>query len=278
MAGIGLQAPHLAGDRRQLLDREVGQTALELGEAGIGVEGLDLAARALGQGREDRQQVRGLRPLLRVVRHAQDAVRLRPPDLERDRVGVVDQADPRLFGRVRLGHLLGAVAQRHDPRGLAQDHRLGQREQLDLEAAVERARDVARQLQMLLLVLAHRHMGRPVGQDVGRHQDRVGVEADRGVLAILPGLLLELGHAVEPAQRAHAAQHPGQLRMRRHAALREQDRTLGIDASREQGRCRLAGVGPHLRGRVQGGQRVLVDQAIDAVILRLQPHPVTDGA
>ena len=70
------------------------------------------------------------------------------------------------------------------------------------EIVVELLRDVARQLEMLLLVVADRHVRGAVDQDVGRHQVRIGEQPDRGVLAVLAGLLLELGHAVEPAQRA----------------------------------------------------------------------------
>ena len=83
---------------------------------------------------------------------------------------------------------------------------------------VELLRDVARQLEVLLLVLAHRHMRRAVDQDVGRHQDRIGEEADRGVLPVLAGLLLELGHAVEPAHAGDAVEHPGELRVLVHLA------------------------------------------------------------
>ena len=167
---------------------------------------------------------------------------------------------------------------RHHARGLAQDHRLGQREQLDGEAAVERAGDVAGELQMLLLVLADRHVGRLVDQDVGRHQHRVGEQADRRVLAVLAGLLLELGHPVEPAHLADAAQHPGELGVRRDVALHEQDRALRVDAGGEQGGGRLAGVAAQLVGVLQRGQGVLVDQAVEAVIGRLQPHPMPDRA
>ena len=55
---------------------------------------------------------------------------------------------------------------------------------------------------MLLLVLADRHMGRVIEQNVGGHQVRIDVEPGRGVLAVLAGLLLELRHAVQPAERA----------------------------------------------------------------------------
>ena len=70
------------------------------------------------------------------------------------------------------------------------------------EVVVELLRDVAAELEMLLLVLADRHVRRAIDQDVGRHQARIGVKPDRGVLAVLAGLLLELGHAVEPAHAA----------------------------------------------------------------------------
>jgi hypothetical protein len=55
---------------------------------------------------------------------------------------------------------------------------------------------------MLLLVLADRHMRGAIDQNVGGHQVGIGIEADGGVLAVLAGLLLELRHAVEPAERA----------------------------------------------------------------------------
>src|SRR6267378_2215925 len=44
---------------------------------------------------------------------------------------------------------------------------------------VEFLRDVARQLEMLLLVLADRHMGGAIEQNIGRHQHRVIVETHR---------------------------------------------------------------------------------------------------
>ena len=89
------------------------------------------------------------------------------------------------------------------------------------EVIVEFLGDVARQLQMLLLVFAHRHMGRLVNQDVGGHQHRIGVEPHAGAFLVLAGFLLELGHAVHPAQPRHAIEDPAQLGMFRHLALVE---------------------------------------------------------
>ena len=106
-------------------------------------------------------------------------VGLRLADLLRDRVVAVGQVDPAHVRRVGLGHLRRAVAQAHDPRrGAAADIRLGRDEQLDVEVGVELDRDVARQLDMLLLVLADRHVGRLVEQDVGRLEHRIGEQAD----------------------------------------------------------------------------------------------------
>ena len=60
-----------------------------------------------------------------------------------------------------------------------------------LEIVVELGRDVAGQFQMLLLILAHRHMGRVVKQDIRRHQRRIGDKARaRRFSAFLPALSL----------------------------------------------------------------------------------------
>ena len=57
---------------------------------------------------------------------------------------------------------------------------------------------------MLLLVLADRHMGGAIEQNVGGHQHRIVEQAHGGVLAILAGLVLELRHAVQPADAGDA--------------------------------------------------------------------------
>ena len=93
---------------------------------------------------------------------------------------------------------------------------------------------------MLLLVLADRHMGRAIDQDVGGHQRRIGEQADRDVLAILAGLFLELRHAVEPAHAGDAIEHPGELGVLGDLALVEDDVLLRIDAAGDEGRGHLA--------------------------------------
>ena len=66
--------------------------------------------------------------------------------------------------------------------------------------AVEAFGDVARELEMLFLVGADRHVIRVVEQDIGRHQARVGEQAGVDVVGVLCGFILELRHAGELAE------------------------------------------------------------------------------
>src|SRR5262245_54200321 len=103
------------------------------------------------------------------------------------------------------------------------------------EIVVELLRDVARELQMLLLALADRHMGGAIGEDVGGHQTRIGKEPDRRILPILAGLLLELRHPVEPADARDAVEYPGEFGVLRNLALVEDDVLSRIDAGSDEG-------------------------------------------
>ncbi len=135
---------------------------------------------------------------------------------------------------------------------------------------------------MLLLVVADRHMGGAIHQNVGRHQHRIIVEADGRVLAVLAGLFLELGHAVEPADPRHAIEDPGQLRVSGDLALVEHDVLLRIDAAGDEGGGDFAGVArelgrtaPHVHPLRDGVQ---VDHAIQAVVGFLQFDEIDDRA
>ena len=121
------------------------------------------------------------------------------------------------------------------------------------KVVVELLGDVARQLQMLLLVVADRHVGRPIEQNVGRHQHGIIVEADRSVLAVLARLLLELGHPVQPAEPSDAIEDPGELGMLGDPALVEDRVGLGIDAAGEKSRCHFSRRARELRRVVTAG-------------------------
>ena len=239
---------------------------------------LDLGPRQIGQRGVDVEQIRGLGPVLGVIGQAHLAVRFGPLQLERDRVGIVGQIDPGVVRGIRAAHLLASVAQAHDARRLAHDHRLGQREELGIVLAIERAGDVARQLDVLLLVLADRHVGGAVRQDVGGLEHRVDVQAGERLLAVLARLVLELGHAVEPAERRDAVEDPGELGVRRHVALHEDGGVLGIQPGGQEPGRDLVGLGAQLRGLLRHGDRVQVDDAVDRLVLALQAHPVAHRA
>ena len=129
---------------------------------------------------------------------------------------------------------------------------------------------------MLLLVLAHRHMGRLVGEDVGGHQHRIDVEPDRSGLAVLAGLLLELRHAVQPADAGRAVQDPGKFGMGRDLALVEDHVLLRVDARGDERRRDLADRPRQLVGILRHGDRVHVDHAIEAFMLVLQRDELGD--
>ena len=143
---------------------------------------------------------------------------------------------------------------------------------------VELHGDVAGQFQMLLLVVADRHMRAAIDEDVGGHQAGIGEQAERGILAVLAGLVLELGHAVHPADAGDAIEHPGELRMLRHGRLVEDDVLFGIDARGDEGGGNRADLAAQIVMHQLRGQRMQVDDAIDAVIAILQRDELADRA
>ncbi len=131
---------------------------------------------------------------------------------------------------------------------------------------------------MLLLVLADRHMGGAINQNVGRHQRWIRIESDRGILPVLAGLLLELGHAVEPAEAGDAIEYPGELGVFGDLALVEHDVFFRIDAAGDKGGGDFADRLGQFRGLLPHGDRVQIDDAIDAVVTVLQFDEALDGA
>ena len=108
------------------------------------------------------------------------------------------------------------------------------------EAVVEALRDVAGELEVLALVVADRDEVGLVEQDVARHQHRVGEERRRDELVALR-LVLELRHAAQLAVARHGRQQPRRLGVRRHVALAEDRRALGVEARGEEHRGEVEG-------------------------------------
>ena len=134
---------------------------------------------------------------------------------------------------------------------------------------------------MLLLVFADRNVRRLVDADIRRHQHRIGVEADRRALLVLAALLLELGHAVEPAKARDAIEDPRQLGMLLHHRLCEDRRMLRIDARGDIRRRHFARGFAHIRGKGVAGilrQGMHVHHAEKAGHLVLHAHPILQRA
>src|SRR6516164_1523377 len=123
---------------------------------------------------------------------------------------------------------------------------------------------------MLLLVFADRDMGGAINQDVGGHQCRIGIEADRSILTVLAGFLLELGHAVEPAEPRHAIEYPSEFGVLGDLALVEYDISFRIDPAGQKGGGDLADRPRQFAGVLPYRNGVQIDDAINAVETVLQ--------
>ena len=92
---------------------------------------------------------------------------------------------------------------------------------------------VAGELQVLALIVAH---GDPLGvveEDVGRLEDGVGEEPDPHRLG-LPALVLELRHPAQLPDGGRALEEPGQPGVLGHVALDEEGADVGIEADGQQ--------------------------------------------
>ena len=179
-----------------------------------------------------------------------------------DRIGLVQHVDRALWAGPGCRHLALRILQVHDPGAHLAVATLGHDERL-AEAGVEALRDVAHQLDMLPLVVAHRHLRGPVGEHVGRHQHRVVEEPRADELPLRRRLLLELVHAVEVADRGHAGQKPAELRVLLDVALTEENAALGLESRGEQRRGGVVDGRSQQRGLVGNRRRVQVDDAVD---------------
>ena len=197
--------------------------------------------------------------------------------------------DQRAGLRERFGVALFLVllAQRPVHRGVARsealDRLLGLLLELRLAAVdvVEAARDLARDLDVRHLVLAHRDVLRAVQQDVGGLQQRIAEESVRGQIAVgkLRLLILVGRHALQPAERGDHRQQQMQLGMLGHARLDEQRRDARVQARRQPVDRHRPDVLLELRGvLVAGRERMPVGDEEIAFVLVLQLDPVLQRA
>ena len=164
------------------------------------------------------------------------------------------------------------MLQVHDPGGDG-DGMLRHHERLAV-AVVEAVRQVAGQLEMLALVVTHRHLLGVVEQDVGRLQRGIGEQSRRHEVGLI-GLLLELRHPPQPAERRGAP--ITQLSSACSATwLCTNSVHLGVETRRHQDLRDLDDLGAQHRRVLGDRESVEVDDAVDGVVLVLCPHPPPD--
>jgi hypothetical protein len=155
-------------------------------------------------------------------------------------------------------------------------HAFGHHERVAV-AVVEPGRDGSGQLQMLALVVAHRHLGGVVQQDVRGHQHRIGEQAEPH----RPGprrLLLELDHPGRLPVMGHAFQQVVQLGVLGDLGLHDQGGARRIDAGGEQHGGLFEGERPYRAGVVLHGHRMQIGDHRDRLGPVLRGDQRADGA
>jgi hypothetical protein len=142
---------------------------------------------------------------------------------------------------------------------------------------VELDGDVARHLEVLLLVLADGHDVRVEEDDVGGHEHRVGKEAEIGIDA-LGGLVLVAVRALEQAHGRERADQPGEFADLGDVALAPEDGLGGVEAAGQPVEGDALGVGAALPGVGQRRHRVVVGDEVVGVAAGLQLDGRAHGA
>ena len=211
-----------------------------------------------------------LRRIARIPEPLPRRVRHHGLELPAHRVLVFGDADD---VAVALGHL-ASVGSRQAGRRREPDVGFGDHVAVEL---VEPAGDLPGELHVRLLVLADRHHGGVVHEDVGRLQhgipeEPVGVEVL--LLQFLDQLLVGR-NALQPAERHDHREQQMEFGVLGHLGLDEERAALRIESDREPVGGDLEGARPEVAGvLVVGGQRVPVHDAVEGVELVLHRHPV----
>ena len=164
------------------------------------------------------------------------------------------------------------MLQIHHPRRNRGYGGLGHGEHLAV-AVVEPDGQLARQLEVLALVIAHGHQRGVVEEDVRRHQDRIGEQPDPDRL-LRPRLVLELRHPPQLAHGRGALEEPGQAWMLGDMALEEEGAPVRVETrGQEQGRS-LERSRAERFGVDVDGQGVEVHEAVEGLVVVLEGDPV----
>mmetsp|Transcript_5957 Transcript_5957/g.8846 ORF Transcript_5957/g.8846 Transcript_5957/m.8846 type:complete len:359 (-) Transcript_5957:119-1195(-) len=195
------------------------------------------------------QQIRRLGPLWIIPLQTLHYVRLTLLDLLPNKLGRVQNVNPRIIIRITLGHLILPIRQTHHPRpALLDNHRLRFGEGrvgryarllaplLKWSALIVHIRpssdDVPRKFEMLSLIFTDWDTVGLIEEDVGRHEDGVGEESDAdGVGSSLTCFVLELDHTFEPVHGRGTIEEPAEFRVCRDVRLDEYFGFCGVNSS-----------------------------------------------
>ena len=149
---------------------------------------------------------------------------------------------------------------------------------------IEATRDLARDLDVRLVVLAHRHQMRLRQEDVGGLEHRIAQQPERDRLLVHQRGARHLLDARQPRQPRHGheiAQEQRQLIRLMDRRLEEDRGDRRVDAGAQVVQHHAARVIGHLRDvlfAVLGGQHVQVGDDEIALVLMLQAHAVAQAA
>ena len=267
-------------DGTEHLDHGFADGGLERAVALAGEVGLDLLEALAGAGGVDLHEVGHAGLVGRVKAHAVLAgvgVGDGALELAHDVLRLLQQVHAAVGILVGLAHLAGRILQAHDARAHAGDVRLGHLEGLAVDV-VEAYGHVARQLDVLLLVVADGDEVGLVEQDVGRHARGVSEQAAVYVVGVLGALVLELRHAAELAEHGVAVEHPAELRVAGVVALHKERDLVGVEAAGDVLRKLLHSAAAQVGGHLAHGYGVHVHDAVIGVVVVDHVHPVPDGA
>ena len=139
---------------------------------------------------------------------------------------------------------------------------------------VEADGDVARKLEMLLLVYAH---GDEIGaekQDVRSHEHGIIHQPHIDIVRVFRALILELRHPGRLAHIGVAVEDPRKLRMRGDVGLEIEHGLFGVYAAGEKLREKAHAHLPELRGLPPHGESVQIRDEEEGVVIILHFAPV----
>ncbi len=176
----------------------------------------------------------------------------------------------------RLGHLVHAIGAHHAAERSVNGLRLDQHLP---KVMIERAYQLAGELDVRGLVFAHRHVRGFVKRNVGGHQHRVAEQTVIHIVRLLADFILERRQVCQLAERRDHRKRQVQLGHFWHVALDKDDGAARrVHPSRQPVQHHLGGPLAQVLGVAQRGERVPVHHAIDAFVIVLQRDIVLNRA